>query len=294
MPERAQPRHGDDVRLVAEPVHGLRAPLHVLLRPRVRAARRPAVRTSATAARSGSRSNIAEVLRAELARPTWKREGIAIGAATDPVPAGRGPLPADARVHRGRSARRAARSRSSRAARMIVRDVDVLVEAARRAKVHVTFSIPTLDDEVWRTTEPGTAPPAPATARAARARRRGDRRRRRHGADPPGALGPPGAAARGRRGGARGGRDGSLGEPALPEAGHEGALPRGARRGLARAARALRAPLRRRAYLPAKRRSTPVREQVRGSRRAARRPRPAPGRAGAAASRSPLSSRLAV
>jgi DNA repair photolyase len=42
---------------------------------------------------------------------------------------------------------------------MIVRDVDVLAEAARRAKVHVTFSIPTLDEQVWRTTEPDTAHP---------------------------------------------------------------------------------------------------------------------------------------
>ena len=40
---------------------------------------------------------------------------------------------------------------------LIVRDVDVLQEAAR-ADVSVTFSIPTLDDRVWRTTEPGTAP----------------------------------------------------------------------------------------------------------------------------------------
>ena len=52
----AQPRQGHAVRLVAEPVHGLRAPLHVLLRPRIRAARRPAVRTTATGRRSGSRS----------------------------------------------------------------------------------------------------------------------------------------------------------------------------------------------------------------------------------------------
>src|SRR5213075_1363850 len=38
-------------------------------------------------------------------------------------------------------------------------DVDVLAEAARRAEVSVTFSVPTLDDEVWRRTEPSTAPP---------------------------------------------------------------------------------------------------------------------------------------
>jgi DNA repair photolyase len=42
---------------------------------------------------------------------------------------------------------------------MIVRDLDVLVEAARRARVGVTFSIPTLDEEVWRRTEPSTAHP---------------------------------------------------------------------------------------------------------------------------------------
>ena len=35
----------------------------------------------------------------------------------------------------------------------------MLAEAARRASVSVTFSIPTLDDEVWRRTEPGTAHP---------------------------------------------------------------------------------------------------------------------------------------
>jgi DNA repair photolyase len=40
-----------------------------------------------------------------------------------------------------------------------VRDVDVLAEAASRAKVAVTFSIPTLDEEVWRKTEPSTAHP---------------------------------------------------------------------------------------------------------------------------------------
>src|SRR5207253_8370365 len=42
---------------------------------------------------------------------------------------------------------------------MIVRDLDVLAEAARRASVSVTFSIPTLDEDVWRKTEPSTAHP---------------------------------------------------------------------------------------------------------------------------------------
>jgi len=49
--------------------------------------------------------NIAEVLARELARRSWKREGIAIGAATDPYLAGGGALPADARLRRGARAR---------------------------------------------------------------------------------------------------------------------------------------------------------------------------------------------
>ncbi len=42
---------------------------------------------------------------------------------------------------------------------MIVRDIDVLTELAKRADLGVTFSIPTIDMDVWRKTEPGTAPP---------------------------------------------------------------------------------------------------------------------------------------
>src|SRR5207249_9395104 len=42
---------------------------------------------------------------------------------------------------------------------MIVRDIDVLTQLARRANLHITFSIPTVDDDIWRRTEPGTAHP---------------------------------------------------------------------------------------------------------------------------------------
>src|SRR3954464_12201510 len=42
---------------------------------------------------------------------------------------------------------------------MIVRDADVLVQPSRRADVSVNFSLPTLDEEVWRKTEPSTAHP---------------------------------------------------------------------------------------------------------------------------------------
>ena len=42
---------------------------------------------------------------------------------------------------------------------MIVRDIDVLQDAAARASVSVSLSVPTLDPAIWSATEPGTAPP---------------------------------------------------------------------------------------------------------------------------------------
>jgi DNA repair photolyase len=104
------------------------------------------------------KTNVVEVLRRELARPTWEHETVAIGAATDPY------QPAEGRYRLTRGCIEqlgASATPFSVITRgpMIVRDLDVLVAAARRASVSVTFSIPTLDDEVWRKTEPGTAHP---------------------------------------------------------------------------------------------------------------------------------------
>ena len=102
--------------------------------------------------------NVADVLRAELARPSWARELVAIGAATDPY------QPAEGRYRLTRRCLEAlaeARNPFNLITRnpMVVRDLDVLVEAARRADVSVSFSVPTLDRDVWRKTEPGTPPP---------------------------------------------------------------------------------------------------------------------------------------
>src|SRR5882724_2718199 len=104
------------------------------------------------------KTNVAEVLRRELARRSWKGEVVAIGAATDPY------QPAEGRYRLTRACLQAfadARSPCSIITRgpMIIRDLDVLRRAATRAEVDVTFSIPTLDTEIWRRTEPGTAPP---------------------------------------------------------------------------------------------------------------------------------------
>ena len=104
------------------------------------------------------KTNVAEVLRRELSRGSWQHEHVAIGAATDPY------QPAEGRYRLTRACLEALRDASNpfsiiTRGPMIVRDLDVLTDAARRASVTVTFSIPTLDDEVWRKTEPSTAHP---------------------------------------------------------------------------------------------------------------------------------------
>jgi DNA repair photolyase len=102
--------------------------------------------------------NIAEVLERELARKSWQHEKVVVGTATDPY------QPAEGRFQLTRACLgRLAASRTPTAiitrGPMILRDIDVLSEAAHSAGVSVTFSVPTVDPEVWRRTEPGTAPP---------------------------------------------------------------------------------------------------------------------------------------
>jgi DNA repair photolyase len=103
--------------------------------------------------------NVADVLRQELARRSWQREEVAIGTATDPY------QPAEGRFRLTRSCIEelaASGTPFSIVTRgpLVVRDVGVLQDAARDVQVGVYVSLPTLDEEVWRTTEPGTAPPA--------------------------------------------------------------------------------------------------------------------------------------
>jgi DNA repair photolyase len=102
--------------------------------------------------------NVAEVLARELARPSWRRELVAIGAATDPYQPAEGHYRLTRRCLEVLGSARTPFSIVTRGP-MIVRDIDVLQEAARRAEVEVHFSIPTVDADVWRKTEIGTAPP---------------------------------------------------------------------------------------------------------------------------------------
>ncbi len=102
--------------------------------------------------------NFAEVLRRELARPTWTRELVALGTATDPY------QPIEGRY--GLTRRTLAALLEGRTpvglvtkGPLVVRDADLLGDLSRAAGCTVYFSVPTVDEEVWRRLEPGTAPP---------------------------------------------------------------------------------------------------------------------------------------
>jgi DNA repair photolyase len=102
--------------------------------------------------------NVAEQLDREIHRKSWKGELVAVGAATDPY------QPAEGRFRLTRaclSVMAEAGNPFSIVTRgpMIVRDIDVLTAGAARADVSVNFSIPTLDQKIWRFTEPHTSPP---------------------------------------------------------------------------------------------------------------------------------------
>ncbi len=113
------------------------------------------------------KTNFVEVLRGELARRSWEREPVTIGAATDPY------QPAESCYHLTRGAITALADAWTpfdiiTRGPMIVRDLDVLAAAARRVRVRVHVSIISLDERVWRGLEPG-APSPRARLKAVRA-----------------------------------------------------------------------------------------------------------------------------
>ena len=102
--------------------------------------------------------NFVEALQRELDRPSWTREHVAFGTATDPYQ----PIEGHYRLTR-QSIAALARGRTPigliTKGPMVVRDRDVLMDLTRAAGCTVYMSVPTVDEEAWRTLEPGTAHP---------------------------------------------------------------------------------------------------------------------------------------
>lgn len=104
------------------------------------------------------KTNFAEVLRRELGRPRWTFETVALGTVTDCY------QPAEGRFRITRAALEALRDVANplgmvTKSPLVLRDLDILAPLARVAKVRIFFTITTVDLDLWRRLEPGTANP---------------------------------------------------------------------------------------------------------------------------------------
>ena len=104
------------------------------------------------------KTNIVDVLARELDKPSWTREQVAVGTATDPYQ----PIEGHYKLtRRSLEALLAGRTPIGLVTKgpMIVRDADVLADLGRSAGCTVYMSVPTVDEEAWAALEPGTAHP---------------------------------------------------------------------------------------------------------------------------------------
>jgi DNA repair photolyase len=102
--------------------------------------------------------NVPEVLRAELARPSWQREHVALGTNTDPYQWVEGRY----KLMRGiwEALRDAANPCSILTkSPLLLRDLDLMQEIAERTEISACLSVPTLDEAAWRASEPHTPNP---------------------------------------------------------------------------------------------------------------------------------------
>jgi DNA repair photolyase len=116
--------------------------------------------------------NAPEVLRAELARPSWKRDLVAIGTNTDPyqwVESRYRLMPPVLEALRDADTPVSVLSKSP----LVLRDLELYKEVAERAEVSVNLSVPTLDEKAWRATEPHTPHPRARLAAVAELSRNG-------------------------------------------------------------------------------------------------------------------------
>jgi DNA repair photolyase len=102
--------------------------------------------------------NAPQVLRRQLAAKRWKGEPIAMGTNTDPYQRAEGRYRLMPEIIRALTDYRNPFSILTKGT-LILRDLGVLQAAAEVTDVSTAFSIGTLDEEVWRKTEPGTPHP---------------------------------------------------------------------------------------------------------------------------------------
>jgi DNA repair photolyase len=102
--------------------------------------------------------NAVEKLRAELSPRRWSGDHIAMGTNTDPYQRAEGKYRLTQGIIEVLGEARNPFSILTKGT-LVLRDLDRLVDASRRTDVELCFSIGTLDEDVWRATEPGTPHP---------------------------------------------------------------------------------------------------------------------------------------
>jgi DNA repair photolyase len=105
------------------------------------------------------KTNLADALRREVSRSSWPRTLVAVGTATDPYQPIEGHYRLTRRCLEVLTASRTPFTVVTKGP-LALRDLDVFLEATRGAGCQVMMSVPSVDEAVWRTLEPGTAPPA--------------------------------------------------------------------------------------------------------------------------------------
>jgi DNA repair photolyase len=104
------------------------------------------------------KTNVGEVLRRELARPSWRGEHIAMGTNVDCYQRAEGRyrlMPPILEALRDAANPFSILTKGA----LILRDLPLLEQAADVTDVSAAVSVGFLDEEVWRTVEPGTPPP---------------------------------------------------------------------------------------------------------------------------------------
>ncbi len=104
------------------------------------------------------KTNVAEVLRRELARPSWRGERVALGTNTDPYQRGEGRYALMPGIIDALTDARTPFSILTKGT-LITRDLDRLAAAAGLTEVGCALTVGMLDERLWRAAEPGT--PAP-------------------------------------------------------------------------------------------------------------------------------------
>ncbi len=103
--------------------------------------------------------NVAERLRADLARPSWRREHVALGTNVDPYQRAEGRYKLMPGIIGALAQARTPFSILTKGT-LILRDLDLLRTSAEQVDVSTAFSVGFVDDALWRSVEPGTPSPA--------------------------------------------------------------------------------------------------------------------------------------